>query len=361
MTDAALVVSQMQSQQGFRKLADERVEMVNGQVLTIRTAEPRTFAGGMQRESRGGTGLHAPRRQARREHRPEAQPAAHVRGRLGGRVARPDRQHRADVPPHQGHRPPRDGPAGDVDRRPRGLHDPPRPDREELAAGPDPARSPAASTRGSWTRRADGWAPRSVRRPAPRSSSSSMPRPSAAAGRRRPRTTPARAGPRSRTSRDDAEDDADVDPPVRAPKDQEVDPGARPRFRDRPRQLATRRHRRSPFPAQEDASERRGDCSPTDLARRRGTGYNGSSGPCCDPWLRLLDDASKPSRPRGCRLSPSLDHPDHRRPLLRAGGPVRHEPAELHRSLLVLRGRDADPARPQRSTTSGTACSARRS
>ena len=56
VTDAALVVSQMQSQQGFRKLADERVEMVNGQVLTIRTAEPRTFAGGMQRESAAGQG-----------------------------------------------------------------------------------------------------------------------------------------------------------------------------------------------------------------------------------------------------------------------------------------------------------------
>jgi hypothetical protein len=56
MSDAALVVSQMQLQQGFRKLADERVEMVNGQVLTIRTAEPRTFAGGMQRESAAGQG-----------------------------------------------------------------------------------------------------------------------------------------------------------------------------------------------------------------------------------------------------------------------------------------------------------------
>ncbi len=56
MSDAALVVSQMQVQQGFRKLADEQVEMVNGQVLTIRTAEPRTFAGGMQRESAVGQG-----------------------------------------------------------------------------------------------------------------------------------------------------------------------------------------------------------------------------------------------------------------------------------------------------------------
>ncbi|MFO0889846.1 MAG: hypothetical protein U0790_11980 [Isosphaeraceae bacterium] len=56
MSDAALVISQMQTQQGFRKLADERVEMVNGQTLTIRTAEPRTFAGGMQRESAAGQG-----------------------------------------------------------------------------------------------------------------------------------------------------------------------------------------------------------------------------------------------------------------------------------------------------------------
>ena len=52
--DAALVLSQMQVQQGFRKLADQRVEMVNGQTLTIKTSEPRAFASGLQRE--GGTG-----------------------------------------------------------------------------------------------------------------------------------------------------------------------------------------------------------------------------------------------------------------------------------------------------------------
>ena len=56
MSDAALAISQMQTQQNFRKLADERVEMVNGQVLTIRTVEPRTYAGGMQRESAAGQG-----------------------------------------------------------------------------------------------------------------------------------------------------------------------------------------------------------------------------------------------------------------------------------------------------------------
>jgi hypothetical protein len=57
MTDSALVISQMQLQQSFRKLADERVEMVNGQTLTVRTTEPRTFAGGMQRESAAGLGF----------------------------------------------------------------------------------------------------------------------------------------------------------------------------------------------------------------------------------------------------------------------------------------------------------------
>lgn len=57
MTEASLVISQMQLQQGFRKVADERVEMVNGQLLSIRTAEPRTFAGGMQRESSAGQGF----------------------------------------------------------------------------------------------------------------------------------------------------------------------------------------------------------------------------------------------------------------------------------------------------------------
>ncbi|APW60821.1 hypothetical protein [Paludisphaera borealis] len=55
--DAALVLSQMQVQQGFRKLADQRVDMVNGQTLTIKTAEPRTFSGGIQRESAAGTGF----------------------------------------------------------------------------------------------------------------------------------------------------------------------------------------------------------------------------------------------------------------------------------------------------------------
>jgi hypothetical protein len=57
MTDAVMLITQLQTQQGLRKLYDDRLEMVNGQVLTIRTAEPRTFAGGMQRESAAGQGF----------------------------------------------------------------------------------------------------------------------------------------------------------------------------------------------------------------------------------------------------------------------------------------------------------------
>ena len=49
--DAALVLSQMQVQQGFRKLADQRVEMVNGQTLTIKTVGA---AGLCQRSSARG-------------------------------------------------------------------------------------------------------------------------------------------------------------------------------------------------------------------------------------------------------------------------------------------------------------------
>jgi hypothetical protein len=57
--DAALVLSQMQVQQGFRKLADQRVEMINGQTLTIKTSEPRTFASGLQRDGAAGAGFQA--------------------------------------------------------------------------------------------------------------------------------------------------------------------------------------------------------------------------------------------------------------------------------------------------------------
>jgi hypothetical protein len=57
LEDAALVLSQMQVQQGFRKLADQRVEMVNGQTLSIKTSEPRGYASGLQRDGAAGAGF----------------------------------------------------------------------------------------------------------------------------------------------------------------------------------------------------------------------------------------------------------------------------------------------------------------
>ena len=52
--DAALVLTQMQIQQGFRQLAKEGVEMINGQTLSIRTREPRAFVGGHAADPSGG-------------------------------------------------------------------------------------------------------------------------------------------------------------------------------------------------------------------------------------------------------------------------------------------------------------------
>ena len=272
----------MQIQQGFRKLADERVDMVNGQVLTIRTSEPRTFAGGMQREAAAGQGYTPAGRQARREHRPQAQPAAHLRGRLGGRVHRPERQHRPDVPPDQGHRPPRDRARRRCrstcprSRRPTST----RPSRTGRWARP--CSSPAASTRGSSTRRGAGWAPpigapdehRGPRLPRRRDG---QPRPSP---RRRRSTT--RDKDEGRTSRRTTR--RSTPPAIPRPAHQEgqaVDPRARPRFRDRPRQLSLRtaQHRKS-LPALTMSEPRRGIARPRISPAGRATGYNGSSGPC---------------------------------------------------------------------------------
>jgi hypothetical protein len=54
MTDAALVLSQMQIQQGFRPLAKGRLEMINGQTVRWKTLEERSFVGGLQRDSAAG-------------------------------------------------------------------------------------------------------------------------------------------------------------------------------------------------------------------------------------------------------------------------------------------------------------------
>jgi hypothetical protein len=57
--DAAIVLSTMQLQQGFQKLAEQRLEMVNGQTLTIKTHEKRRYAGGLQRDNVAGSGFQA--------------------------------------------------------------------------------------------------------------------------------------------------------------------------------------------------------------------------------------------------------------------------------------------------------------
>ena len=57
MEDAAFVLAQMQVYQGFRLLADQKVEMANGQTLTVKTSEQRGYTGGMKRESALGLGF----------------------------------------------------------------------------------------------------------------------------------------------------------------------------------------------------------------------------------------------------------------------------------------------------------------
>ncbi len=54
MQDAALVLSQMSIQQGFRTLARGSLEMINGQTVKWKTQEERTFVGGLQRDSSAG-------------------------------------------------------------------------------------------------------------------------------------------------------------------------------------------------------------------------------------------------------------------------------------------------------------------
>ena len=54
--DAAFVMAQMQVYQGFRLLADEKRELVNGQTFLMKTTEPRGYTGGMARESAVGLG-----------------------------------------------------------------------------------------------------------------------------------------------------------------------------------------------------------------------------------------------------------------------------------------------------------------
>ncbi len=55
--DAAIALSTMELQQGFRKLVEQRVDMVNGQMLTVKTVESRSFTGGLLRDNAPGLGF----------------------------------------------------------------------------------------------------------------------------------------------------------------------------------------------------------------------------------------------------------------------------------------------------------------
>ena len=54
--DSAFALAQMQIHQGFKLLTDQKVDLVNGQTLVVKTSESRGFTGGLQRESAAGLG-----------------------------------------------------------------------------------------------------------------------------------------------------------------------------------------------------------------------------------------------------------------------------------------------------------------
>jgi len=54
--DAGFALNQMTISQNFKLLTDQKVELVNGQTLVIKTSEPRGYTGGLQRESAAGLG-----------------------------------------------------------------------------------------------------------------------------------------------------------------------------------------------------------------------------------------------------------------------------------------------------------------
>ena len=57
VSDAEMVISQMQVWQGFRLLGDKSVEVLNGQTLKFSRTDDKAFTGGVQRESAVGLGF----------------------------------------------------------------------------------------------------------------------------------------------------------------------------------------------------------------------------------------------------------------------------------------------------------------
>ena len=137
--DSAFVLAQMQVYQGFKLLTDQKVEMINGQTLTIRTSEMRGFTGGLQRESAAGLGYQPKADQLEEGVTLRISPLADLRRRCDRRRDRADGQHGQELPSDPDHRPARDRPERDDDRRARGHRVAAQPDGQGLAAGPDPA------------------------------------------------------------------------------------------------------------------------------------------------------------------------------------------------------------------------------
>ena len=173
--DAALVLTQIQIQQGFRPLAKEGVEMINGQSLLIKTREPRTFVGGLTQDPAGGIAF-----QPRPEKIDEGiilklSPLLNYDGnavdaKIDLTVNTVRTLHRTKViAPRRARR------DRDDHRRARRDRDPSRADGAELAAGTVAHHLRAGSTPASWTRRAacSTCPSRARSRPPPRSSSSS--------------------------------------------------------------------------------------------------------------------------------------------------------------------------------------------
>lgn len=54
LEDAAMVLTQMQVFQGFKLLANKKIDLINGQTITLRTTEGRFYTAGLKRSTSGG-------------------------------------------------------------------------------------------------------------------------------------------------------------------------------------------------------------------------------------------------------------------------------------------------------------------
>ena len=76
VSDAEMVISQMQVWQGFKMLGDRSAGILNGQTVKFEQVIERPFTAGVQRESARGARLRAEDREAHGRRGPQIQPAA---------------------------------------------------------------------------------------------------------------------------------------------------------------------------------------------------------------------------------------------------------------------------------------------